>query len=63
MKLKELGGIEYESDVVYFCMPNAPGAFICGYWHFTDGPAVIYDDGYREWWVNDKFIKSNYNET
>ena len=28
--------------------------FINGKLHRTDGPAVVYTNGYKEWWINDK---------
>jgi hypothetical protein len=27
--------------------------------HREDGPAVIYSDGYKSWWINDKIYISN----
>ena len=25
--------------------------------HREDGPAIIWDNGFKEWWINGKFIK------
>ena len=37
---------------------NTDGTTMTEYWvdgklHREDGPAVIYSDGYKEWWLND----------
>jgi len=31
--------------------------------HRTDGPAIEWDDGYKEWWINDKrYSEQEFND-
>ena len=53
MKLKEL----YE--LVYYTGESGRFVEFVGYddfTHFTDGPAYIEDTGYKEWWVNGRYV-------
>jgi len=55
MKLKEIAKIIYfrdrDSSIGFYDSGNN-----C---HFTDGPSSIFKDGYKEWWINGKFIRNN----
>ena len=64
MKLKEVGYVKYENgEGIWFDLNNV--AFYDKNFnrHRTDGPAVIYQDNYSVWYVNDKYIKDYWNET
>jgi len=55
MKLKELGSIY---------MVRSPGSVTFrdqdGNLHFTDGPAYIWDNGDKAWYVKGDWIRSNW---
>jgi len=65
MKLKEVGSLQYENMSGFYWLDLLALTFkdINHNKHRTDGPALIYSSGYKQWWVHGKFIKANLNET
>jgi len=58
MKLKEIKVLNYcIGEDLAFCKKYV------GYWHNSDGPAYMTSCKYKEWWLNGKYIKDNWNET